>query len=70
MTTFDKSALESQILGSSLDDTTKVRLFQILDRGASPSELFLISLTVGAGERHKKPHLSVDSQVRNEFNQP
>lgn len=62
--------IEQRILGSTIDDTTKVRLFQILDAGPSETELFLIGVILTQKERYKIPDLDVDAKIRHEFNQP
>ena len=66
----EKSAIERQIITAGLDQTTIVRLFQILDKGPTATEMFLIKSILDAKERYKKPEIDIDQNFREEFNQP
>lgn len=66
----EKLELERKILAADLDHTIKVRLFQIIEGGASETEQYLIKSILATEERHKKPNVAVDTAVREEFHQP
>lgn len=51
--TIDASELHRKILGSTLDQVTKVHLFKILDGGPTQYELYLINQLLNQNERHK-----------------
>lgn len=66
----NKSAIERKIITAGLDQTTIVRLFQILDKGPTATEIFLINAILDSKERYKKPEIDIDLNFREEFNQP
>ncbi len=54
----DTATLYREILESSLDETTKVHVFKVLDGAPTQSELHLVTQLLRQNERHK----SVDSR--------